>query len=288
MIVKHWGALAAALTLAGLTAPAPAAAQDREREPLVRALEVIGRGAQIGVSVSDIAADDTKQKAGVIVDTVSPDSPADKAGIKAGDAITEFDGERVRSVRQFTRLVQETNAGRAVPVTLSRGGQRVTVNVTPERRSADRFGALFDVPGFYREPTPVPPRPPSAPRAIVRDMRVPGMMRLFGNGRLGLTIESLDDQLAAYFGVKEGVLVKSVQADSVAAKAGLKAGDVITGFDGRKIYEASDLTRAIERVAESGEFTVEVMRDKKAHTLKGKIEPRASRETTRGRTRTIL
>ena len=285
MIVKNWGALAAALTLAGLTAPAPVAAQDRE--PLARAFEMIGRGAQIGVSVSDIAADDTKQKAGVIVDTVSPDSPADKAGIKAGDAITEFDGERVRSVRQFTRLVQETNAGRAVPVTLSRGGQRVTVNVTPEQR-ADRFTRLLEVPGFYREPTPVPPRPPSAPRAIVPDMRIPGMMRLFGNGRLGLTIESLDDQLAEYFGVKEGVLVKSVQADSVAAKAGLKAGDVITAFDGRKIYETSDLTRAIERVGTSGEFTVEVMRDKKAQTLKGKLEPRESRETTRVRTRTIL
>jgi serine protease Do len=285
MIVKNWGALAAALTLAGLTAPAPVAAQDRE--PLARAFEIIGRGAQIGVSVSDIAADDAKQKAGVIVDTVSPDSPADKAGIKAGDAITEFDGERVRSVRQFTRLVQETNAGRAVPVTLSRGGQRVTVNVTPEQRG-DRFTRLLEVPGFYREPTPVPPRPPSAPRAIIPDMRVPGMMRLFGNGRLGLTIESLDDQLAEYFGVKEGVLVKSVQADSVAAKAGLKAGDVITAFDGRKIYETSDLTRAIERVGTSGEFTVEVMRDKKAQTLKGKLEPRESRETTRVRTRTIL
>jgi serine protease Do len=234
--------------------------------------------------VSDISAEDAKQKSGVIVDTVSPDSPADKAGIKAGDAITEFDGERVRSVRQFTRLVQETNPGRAVPVTLSRGGQRVNVTVTPEQRG-DRMTRLLDVPGFYRESTPMPPRPPSTPRAVVPEMRVPGMLRLFGNRGLGLTIESLDDQLAEYFGVKEGVLVKSVQADSAAAKAGLKAGDVITAFDGRKIYETSDLTRAIERVGTSGEFTVDVMRDKKAQTLKGKIEPR---ETTRTRSRVIL
>jgi len=282
MIVKNWGALAAALTLAGLTAPAPLLAQDSE--PLLRAFEMVGRGAQVGVAESDISAEDAKQKSGVIVDTVSPDSPADKAGIKAGDAITEFDGERVRSVRQFTRLVQETNPGRAVPVTLSRGGQRVTVTVTPEQRS-DRLTRLLDVPGFYRGSTPMPPRPPGTPRAVVPEMRVPGMLRLFGNRGLGLTIESLDDQLAEYFGVKEGVLVKSVLADSVAAKAGLKAGDVITAFDGRKIYETSDLTRAIERVGTSGDFTVEVMRDKKAQTLKGKIEPR---ETTRARSRTIL
>ena len=45
------------------------------------------------------------------METVTPDGPADKAGIKGGDTITEFDGERVRSTLQFSRLVQETPAG---------------------------------------------------------------------------------------------------------------------------------------------------------------------------------
>ena len=47
--------------------------------------------------------------------------------------------------------------------------------------------------------------------------------------RLGVQLLPLSDQLATYFGVKDGVLVASVEADSPAARAGLKAGDVITG-----------------------------------------------------------
>jgi len=280
MIVKNWGPLATALLLAGLTAPAPAVAQDRE--PLVRAFDIVGRGAHIGVAVSDIAGDDAKQpKTGVVVDTVTPDSPADKAGIKAGDTITEFDGERVRSVRQFTRMVQETNPGSVVPAALSRGGQKVTVSITTERRT-DNFTRLLDLPRVYgATPTPAPPMPPRLEEYFGGS----GSMRLFGNRGLGISIESLDDQLAGYFGVKEGVLVKSVQADSAAARAGLKAGDVITAIDGRKIYETSDISRSLNRVASSGEFTIEIMRDKKAQTLKGKIE---QRETTRPRARTIL
>jgi S1-C subfamily serine protease len=45
---------------------------------------------------------------------VEADSAAAKGGVKAGDVVVEFDGERVRSARQLTRLVQETPAGRAV------------------------------------------------------------------------------------------------------------------------------------------------------------------------------
>src|SRR5215218_7409225 len=107
MMVNKWGSFAGALVLAtaGL-APVSAAVQDRE--PLVRLLDMAGRGTQIGAAVTEMEGDDAKQpKAGVLVETVTPGGPADKAGIKGGDAITEFDGERVRSVRQFSRLVQE-------------------------------------------------------------------------------------------------------------------------------------------------------------------------------------
>lgn len=282
MKVSTRGALAGALALAlPALAAAPASAQD------VRTL-TIGRGVQIGVSVSDVEGDDAKApKAGVIVDSVSPGGPADKAGIKSGDTITEYDGERVRSVRQFARLVQESAPGHAVAVTLSRGGQRVNVNVTPDRRPGDFDMSLFDFPRAARIPTPPPPPGAAVPRppAVV----VPGPRRLgplmrLANGRgLGVTIESLDDQLAEYFGVKDGVLVKSVADDSPAKRAGLKAGDVITGFNGSKVYDVSDLTRGIDRLDANADFTVEVMRDRKPQSLKGKLDGQ-----TRRRTRTML
>src|SRR5262245_49080071 len=74
-------------------------------------------GRQIGLSVLDIDAEEAKRlklpnAGGVFIEDVQEDSPAAKAGIKDGDVVVEFDGERVRSTRQFTRLVQETPADR--------------------------------------------------------------------------------------------------------------------------------------------------------------------------------
>jgi serine protease Do len=265
------GVLAAGVVIAGAFA-LPIVAHGQSRSPKVRSLESFGNRASIGVTVRDVDSDDDKAKTGVLVEEVEPGSPADKAGIKSGDAITEFDGDRVRSVRQFTRLVQESASGRTVAAVLSRSGSRVTVNITPERSADGDFGMrLLD--GF-RTPTPpalVTPRPPEFDE----------FFWAAGPRRLGMTIESLDTQLAEYFGVKDGVLVKSVQNDSVAQKTGLKAGDVITSVNGRKVYEPSDVNRAIDR-ADSGDLTVEVMRDRKALTLKGKLETSETRRRSRG------
>ena len=57
---------------------------------------------------------------------VDEESAAAKAGIKTGDVVTSFDGERVRSARQLERLVEETPAGRTVKMALQRAGRRVT------------------------------------------------------------------------------------------------------------------------------------------------------------------
>jgi serine protease Do len=277
-------ALAAAFVLAVGFAPTASA---QGRDSVVRLLEAT-RGTRIGVSVHDADdsdAKDTKQaKTGVVVDTVAPDGPADKAGVKSGDVIVEFDGERVRSVRQFSRLVQETPAGHAVGMAVTRGGQRVTVTVTTARSSFDDEGTmrLFDAPFGSRLTPAIPPEPPAppaaprAPRAAPAPPAVPFDTYRFNSGRrLGVTVETLDDQLAQYFGVKDGVLVRSVVADSAAQKAGVKAGDVITGVNGRQVYEVSDVNRAIGRMdSDTDEFTLEIVRDHKTQTLKGKLDAR--------------
>jgi serine protease Do len=261
--MKAFTKIALAGAVVAVSGLAPAAAFGQSREPQVRAFE-ISRGSRIGLSVQDA------KERGVIVETVEADGPAGKAGIKAGDTIVEFDGEPVRSVRQFSRLVQETPGGRAVGVAILRNGQRSTVTVTAEERSwNDDFSVrLLDLARPLAPLAPATPRPPRPP--------VEPFSYAFGR-TLGVTIETLDDQLAQYFGVKDGVLVKSVSDDSAAAKAGLKAGDVITSINDRKVYETSDVTRAIERMDNSDEFTIEVMRDRTAQTLKGKLEPRGRR-----------
>jgi serine protease Do len=228
---------------------------------------------QIGVSIRDVDEKDaTKAKGtatGVIVEEVETDSPAQKAGLKAGDIVTEFDGERVRSTRQFVRLVQETPPGRQVSLAVMRDGQRVTVSVQPRDSSDGRF-RVFKI-----------PTPKSPAMKFEGDFFSPKIERLIiGSGRLGISVEDLSSQLADYFGTKDGVLVTSVTDNSNASKAGLKAGDVITSLNGQTIASAGDLRTRTQRLESGEEFSVGVIRDKKPLTLKGKIEQSQPRKPT--------
>lgn len=296
------GLLAAALVVAaGLgAAVAPAAhGQGTVARPRVasRALDLLGaRGGAIGVSIRDLDDADVKgakgAQGGVVIEDVSEDSPAATAGMKKGDIVVEFDGERVRSVRQFTRLVSETPAGRKVSAALLRDGQRVTVSVAPRENDGFR---LLDLPNmrvlenfggdFAMRVPPVPPVPPGrpAPPAAPAPPAFPDIETFIWRAgtTLGMTASDLSDQLAAYFGTKDGVLVTSVTEGSPAAKAGLKAGDVITSLNGSAVASSSELRRRLQRMGSSDDFTIDVVRDKKTVTLKGKLEEQQNRRTFR-------
>jgi serine protease Do len=259
-----------------------------------RALEIITGGSRIGVSIHDVEEGEGKAVKGVtngvIVDEVTAESAAEKAGIRKGDAIVEFDGERVRSARQLTRLVQETAAGRTVQAAIVRDGQRSTVSITPRDSGAfgfDRFEDLADLGNFRYKVAPRAPEAPKPPSPPVPPM-VWNFDEFVGRSttsRLGITVSTLSPQLAEYFGTKEGVLVSSVTDDSAAAKAGIKAGDVITSINGSAVNDPSDVRRRVTDLGDGDEFTIAVMRDRKPLTLKGKAERPERRRTT---SRTIL
>src|SRR5690606_17747356 len=129
-------ALVCAGTLAtAMVSPARAEEDDGQRAigAPARSIAVLsGRGVQIGVHVRDLDPEQLKTGSGAVVERVQEGSPAAKAGLKTGDVITEFDGERVRSARHLARLVGETPPGRDVSVTVRRGGDTVTLSVSPE------------------------------------------------------------------------------------------------------------------------------------------------------------
>jgi serine protease Do len=238
-------------------------------------VDIFRVGGRLGVSVRDITDEDLKNAKGatqgVIVDDVETDSPAQKAGVKDGDVIVEFDGERVRTTRQFTRLVQESPVGRSVPIIVLRDGQRVPLNVSRKKEDSSSwyFDKFVDIP----KPAKIVP-PPMSPK-----------FELFSyGGRLGISIQELSPQLAEYFGTKDGVLVTSVSDNSNASKAGLKAGDVITSFDGQAITSTSELVRRTQRLDGGDEFSIGVVRDKKSITLKGKLEMPQPKRATGART----
>jgi len=230
-----------------------------------------GRGAEIGVRIEDGNA------GGVLVEEVQPDSPAEKAGLKRSDVIVEFDGEHVRSARQFGRIVQETPPGRTVKATILRDGQKKELSITPtEGRGA---GMLIDGDRLRERLGDLGNLRDRLPFNFNFDFDVPGGMGSLSGRRLGVGVGELTTELAEYFGAKEGVLVTSVTDGSAAARAGLKAGDVITSIDGQVVRSREDLARAL-RDGKEDELTIGIVRDKKESSVKATIE--APRRRLRG------
>jgi serine protease Do len=254
-------------------------AEKRDR----RVMMLDGRGSSIGVSVRDLDADETAkaklgQSGGVMIEEVDENSPAAKAGLRDGDVIVEFDGERVRSARHFARLVQETAEGRTVKATVIREGSRQTVDVTPSRGGARWSGDLIELPRMAEDIQREVERGMRAlPRDFAFDFHWDGEFpdaTVWPRGRFGARLSPLTDQLAEYFGAKDGVLVASVTAESVAAKAGLKAGDVITAVNGRTVETPREVVQEL-RDAESGkDVEIAVLRDRKPLTLKAQMPER--------------
>jgi len=241
---------------------------------------VFGGGSQIGVSIRDFNDDELKAGKvtnGVVIEDVEADGPAQKAGFKAGDIATDYDGERVRSTRQFIRLVQETADGRAVAASVMRDGQRLPLTVEPRPGGSFKFWDGSDDHAFRLAPRVMPP-------AIFKEDMTSPKFDIFvagAAGPLGLSVDELTPQLGEYFGAKEGVLVKTVRENSNASRAGVKAGDVITSVNGGTVSSAVDLRQRAQRLEDGDEFTLAIVRDKKAMTLKGKVEAAARRSRTK-------
>ncbi len=279
-----WGIAAlAALAAPTLAGGAEAATQDeREERTVVRRLAIGGPRPEIGVSVRDVE-EAGEGAEGAVVTEVRADGPAAAAGIEAGDVIVEFDGERVRSARQFARLVEETPAGRAAPVRARRDGSPVALSVTPAegsgrtarapREFADRIrveveNRRAEIEERARELAE------SEELAALRELpEVFGFTvpRRSGRVRLGIRAESIRGQLAEYFGTETGILVEHVDDGTRGAAAGLRAGDVITAIDGQAVDDLAALRRQLARLEPGAAFDVTVVRDRAETALT--VEP---------------
>jgi membrane-associated protease RseP (regulator of RpoE activity) len=220
-------------------------------------------GGFLGVYAEDISKDNMaryhlNQARGVGVTQVVKDSPAEKAGIRKDDVILRIDGENVTSVRKLNRVVSEVAPDQSVRVTISRAGAEQELSATMGHRKENDFHALLrDTPGNWEWEGP----------AITKDG--PWVFALGGSRRIGISTTELTKQLADYFGVTagHGVLVTNVSEDGPAAKAGLKAGDVITAVDGETINDSGDISRVINR-KKDGEVTLTIIRNKSQQTLR--------------------
>jgi serine protease Do len=263
-------AWAIALLTAGVAAPAQWE-QNSAQGPLTATIEVSGTGTYLGVGVLDIDAERAKalklkEDRGVEISSVTEGGPADKAGIKQGDVVLEYNGQPVQGITQFQRLVHETPAGRQVKIEVWRNGASLTLTATV----GERKNLALQSPDMYFNITPDLQAPSIPP------FDMPHIMTIMPARRLGIDCESLGDepQFAEFLGVKEGVLVKSVVKNSAAEKAGIKAGDVITRIGDTPITTSHDITSTLRANHEKRTFTVTVVRNKKEMQITVTLEDR--------------
>lgn len=213
-----------------------------------RSGSMISGGTYLGVNLAEISPERArelklKETYGVEISRVEEGSPAEKAGLKAGDVVLEYNGERVEGMEQFGRLVRETPSGREVKLLINRNGATQAIMATVQTRKMRGF---------------------NMPNLQIPEIHIPDMPQVYTAWRspmLGVEAESLGTQLAEYFGVKDGVLVRSVVKDSAAEKAGIKAGDVITKVDGSTVTTPNELVNSLRAAASKKTFPLEMVRD---------------------------
>jgi serine protease Do len=241
-------------------------------------------GSFLGVHTEDLTRENMarynmREVRGVGVTQVVKDSPAEKAGLRKDDVILRFEGDSVTSTRKLSRLVSEVAPDQTVRLNISRGGGEQEVSVTMGKREnafntmqLGRLEGLKDFEKFKGLDKLKELQKAMPPGANVWKWEGQGtepFIYSFGNSRrIGVNTMQLNKQLADYFGIADGkgVLVTHVSDDSPAAKAGLKAGDVITAVDGEKVEGSGDISRAINK-KKDGDVTLTVIRNKNQRTI---------------------
>jgi serine protease Do len=232
----------------------------------------------LGVEAREVTPENVKElklpaERGVVVGRIAPDSPAAKAGLKENDVITEVDGQRVEGSAQFRRMIHEIPAGRTVQLVIWRDARSQTVSATLGQAEENHRAWMNTQPGAFsfRMPEVMPDMEvPDLPEVAPMEEMYNGMVMLPGaHPRLGIDAEDVSGQLGAYFGAPdgEGVLVRNVNAGSAAEKAGIKAGDVITAFDGDRIRSLGDLREKLTAKNDDKPAKLSVWRNKSALTL---------------------
>lgn len=217
-----------------------------------------GDSGYLGVMLQDLSPAMAKalqlgDQSGVLVSDVVDDGPAEKAGLQDGDVIIAFAGKPLADDGALTRAVRAAKPGDKVDVTVLRDGKTQTINVELGEREND---FAWFTPGSDEHV-----------KVIMKGLQDGDGDFDFHSlhedrGWLGVHIDDLSPQLGEHFGVKDGqgVLVTEVEADSPAAKAGLKAGDVIIGAGKDEVEETDDLHEALAETKADQEFELEYLR----------------------------
>jgi len=174
---------------------------------------------------------------GVLINTVTPNGPAAKAGLQPGDVITSVDGAKVKDGDELVAIISARHPGSNVRLGYTRGAKQETINVTITDRAK-----LFADMGNGSDDSNTPEESDA------------------GQGKLGITVQPTSAQTAGKLGVKGGVTVTSVRPGSFADEIGLAQGAVIVEINRQPVTDQGSYN-AIVNGLKSGADVVFVVRD---------------------------
>ncbi len=176
---------------------------------------------------------------GALVSQVIKDSVAEKAGIHAGDIITEFNGEPVKNASHLKNMVGKVKPGSNAAITLVRDGKTMKINLKVGERDPKKIAAFKDGND----------EPESSGET---------------SSELGISVEKVNEKAAEALGIKagEGLMVKDV-SDGVGRKMGLRPGDVVLEVDGSPVSDSAGFTDAVKKAKKNKLIRLKVKRDKR-------------------------
>ena len=155
---------------------------------------------------------------GALVNEIIEDSPADKAGLKRGDIIVEYDGKQVDELNDLPRLVAATPVDETVKVKVFRDGKERTINV--------KIGRLDD-----------------GEMALAADDEETG-------GALGLTVANVTPELVERYSLEsdQGILITKIDPEGPAAEANLRVGDLVVEADGKEVGSVKEFEELVGKM----------------------------------------
>jgi serine protease Do len=192
----------------------------------------------LGVTIQDLSPESAEffeledTTKGVLISDVTEGSAAEKAGIKPGDVVVEFEGNPVENMNDFRNRVAMKKPSSAVEITVLRDGKRKTLKAELDTWPEGGV-AIAGTPSEVRE-------------------------------QLGITVQALTDELAKRLGYEglSGVVVADIESDSPAERAGIRAGTLIMEVNRQKINNPKDFSEAIKQASEEGKVLLLIKDDR--------------------------